>query len=71
MAKDIYEMAETMIRSNPRFKNDPTAQQVLQIIHNRDATKGIEIANELLKQQGVDRDTGVQQALNFFGMNNS
>lgn len=71
MAKDIYDFAESMIRKNPNFQNNPEAQQVLQIIHNRDEKAGIELANKILGNAGVDQQTGIEKAMRFFGLNNN
>ncbi len=71
MGKDIYDVAENMIRNNPNFKNNPKAQQILQIIHNRDDKAGVELANQFLQDNGMTREAGIQQAMRLFGFNNN
>lgn len=70
MAKSVYDFAENMIRSNPQFKNDPRAQQVLKIIQSRDDKQGIALANEILGSANLTPEDGVKQAMSFFGLNN-
>lgn len=71
MAKDMYQFAENMIRKNPKFKNDPDAQKVLQILQNRDEAAGIELANNILGNVGVSQQDGIRKAMGFFGFNNN
>lgn len=70
MAKSIYDFAENMIRSNPKFKNDPRAQQVLTLIHNRDDKAGVELANQILAGANISQEDGIKQAMSFLGLNN-
>lgn len=70
MGKSVYDFAENMIRNNPRFQNDPRAQQALQIIQSRDEKAGIELANHILGTNNLDQKSGIQKAMSFFGFDN-
>lgn len=61
------QFAMQMIQRNPQISNNPTAQQYLQIIQNGDSTKGEQIADNILKSYGMNREQGINQALGFFG----
>ena len=61
------QFAIKMIKRNPQISNNPTAQQYLQIIQNGDNTRGEQIADNILKSYGMNREQGINQALGFFG----
>lgn len=62
------QFAMQMIQRNPQISNNPTAQQYLQIIQNGDSTRGEQIADNILKSYGMNREQGINQALGFFGL---
>lgn len=61
------QFAMQMIQRNPQISNNSIAQQYLQIIQNGDSTRGEQIANNILKSYGMNREQGINQALGFFG----
>lgn len=69
MGKNLYDFAENMIRNNPNLQNDPRAQKLADIIHNRDDAAGIELANQFLRDNGLSQQSGIEQAMRFLGLN--
>lgn len=65
---DIKDIAINMIRRNPRFANNPQAQNYLQIIQSGNSQQGEQIARNLCQTYGVTPDQAVQQARNFFNL---
>lgn len=53
---------EALAKQNPEAFNNPRAQSLLNILRSGDEQRGIEAANNILKELGLDRETGVQQA---------
>lgn len=54
------------IMNDPRIRQNPQAQQYLQIIQSGDQQKGEEIARNLCQTYGVTPDQAMQQARQFF-----
>lgn len=52
------------LMSNPRFANNPMAQQALSIIQSGDSQKGEEMAMNILQSYGLTKEQGIQQAQN-------
>lgn len=65
---DIKDIAINMISRNPRFANNPQAQNYLQIIRSGNSQQGEQIARNLCQTYGVTPDQAVQQARNFFNL---
>lgn len=55
------------IQQNPNFKNNPQAQEMLNVILTGDSKRGEEIANQILQSHGVSQEEGVNKARSFFG----
>lgn len=55
------------LQNNPNFKNNPQAQEMLNVILTGDSKRGEELANQILQQNGVSREEGVNKARSFFG----
>ena len=53
------------LQQNPNFQNDPQKQEMLNVILTGDSKRGEEIANQILQQNGVSREEGVNQARSF------
>ncbi len=58
------QIIETLAKTNPEAINNPRAQSLLDIIRSGDEKRGIEAANNILNDMGIQRDAGVQQATN-------
>lgn len=61
------DFAMNMIRNNPQFRNNPQAQEWLQVIQSGDQARGEEIANNLLQSMGMTKEQAMQQASQRFG----
>lgn len=65
----LIQMALNKLMSNPqvqeRIKNDPTAQEYLNVIKSGDSKRGMEIANDILKQNGMNQQQGIDYAANY------
>ena len=56
---NIYDFAANIVQNNPNMANSPMGQSFLEALQNRDSAKGEEIANNILNNQGIDRDTAM------------
>lgn len=65
---DLKDIALGLIAKNPRFANNPQAQNYLRIIQSGDAQQGEQIARNLCDTYGVTPDQAVQQARTFFNL---
>ena len=63
---DFKDIAVGLISRDPRFANNPQAQNYLRIIQSGDAQQGEQIARNLCQTYGVTPDQAVQQARSFF-----
>lgn len=52
---------ESLAKQNPEALNNPRAQSLLDIIRSGDEQRGIEAANNILNDMGIQRNTGIQQ----------
>lgn len=50
------------IQQSPNFKSNPQAQEMLNVLLTGDSKRGEEIANQILQQNGVSREEGVNRA---------
>lgn len=55
-----------MIRANPAIADNPQAQGYLDVLESGDATKGEEIANNLLKSYGATKEEALAKAKAYF-----
>lgn len=56
---NIYDFAANLVRNNPNIANTPMGQNFIEALNNRDTAKGEEIANNILKNQGLDRNAAM------------
>lgn len=69
MVNNIQQFALQLIEQNKNmFQGNEYAQSLIDIIKNNDFQRGIEAANNFLKSNGIDQQTGVNQARKFFGL---
>lgn len=64
---NIYDIAIGIVKSNPQFAESPMGQNFLEALENRDVAKGEEMANNVLKNNGLSKEEGlkdVQQNIN-------
>lgn len=54
---NIYDFAANLVQNNPNVANTPMGKNFIEALKNRDSAKGEEIANNILKNQGLDRDS--------------
>ena len=64
----IQEFAINMIANNPRVKDNPLAQQYLQVIMNGQSEEGARIAENLCKTYGISKEDAVSRAKVFFNL---
>ena len=65
---DLKSFAVSLISKNPRFTNNPQAQNYLRIIQSGDSKQGEQIARNLCETYGVTPDQAVGQARQFFNL---
>lgn len=56
------DVIEKLARENPEALNNPRSQSLLDILRSGDEKRGIEAANNILQDMGLDRNTGMNQA---------
>lgn len=56
---NIYDFAASLVQNNPNIANSPMGQNFIEALKNRDSQKGEEIANNILQNQGLDRDSAM------------
>lgn len=64
----ISSFALNLIRNNPNIANNPNAKELIDVISSGDAKRGQEIANNILKSYGADKDEALAKARSFFGI---
>lgn len=62
----MLQMLLSKLQQNPNFQNNPQAQEMLNVILTGDSKRGEEIANQILQQNGVSKEEGVNKARSFF-----
>lgn len=69
----LINWALQMIANNPNIThNNPNAniQHMIQVIQSGNQQEGELIAKNLLESNGVSKEQGIQQAMQFFGLRN-
>lgn len=56
---NIFDFAANLVQNNPNIANTPMGQNFIEALKNRDSVKGEEIANNILKNQGLDRNAAM------------
>ena len=64
----MIDFALNLIQQNPALQNNPNAKEMIEVIRSGDTAKGEQIASNLCKTYGVDRNQAVQQARSFFNI---
>lgn len=56
---NIYDFAINLIQNNQQMASSPMGKNFLEALKNQDHEKGQEMANNLLKSQGIDKETAM------------
>lgn len=64
----MMDFALNLIQQNPALQNNPNAKEMIEVIRSGDTAKGEQIASNLCKTYGVDKNQAVQQARSFFNI---
>lgn len=64
----MMDFALNLIQQNPALQNNPNAKEMIEVIRSGDTAKGEQIASNLCKTYGVDKNQAVQQARSFFNV---
>lgn len=64
--RGILGYARNMIQSNPQLRNDPTCAEMIDAIERGDATKGQQLAQQILQRNGVTKEQGLSMAFKRF-----
>ena len=62
----IQQMAMKILKENPNIANNPNAQNMISVIQSGDDKKGQEIAENICKSMGVNKEDAIRQAEQFF-----
>lgn len=65
---DMMKFALGMLKQNPNVRNNPNAKEMIDCIEKNDASRGEQIANNILNSRGISRNEAMSQARNFFGL---
>lgn len=69
MANQLQQFAMQIINQNrDKFKNNPQAQSMINIIENYNEQQGIELANNLVNSYGDTKENAVKKAISFFNL---
>lgn len=63
---NIQQFAMNLIQNSPQFKNNPRAQNLIDIIRSNDQQRGIEAAENLCKTYGTSKEDALSMARSFF-----
>lgn len=63
---NLAQFATDILMRNPRFSNNPQAQEYLRIIREGDREKGERVATNLCNTFGVSQEQAVADARKFF-----
>lgn len=66
--RGILGYAQNAINSTPQVRDNPQNAELIAAIQSGDAQKGIELANQILKQNGVTKGQALQRAFQFFNL---
>lgn len=56
---NIYDFAANIVKNNPDMANSPMGQNFMEALKNRDSKMGEELANNILQNQGLDRESAM------------
>lgn len=63
----IEQFALNALQNNPRFQNNPMAQNLMQILQSGNSTEGQRMAENICKTYGLSPEEATRQAKQFFG----
>lgn len=63
----LMQMLIQQAQNNPEIMNDPNRRQILQVLMSGNAQMGQQLANQLLQQNGMTKEQGLQMARQKFG----
>ena len=66
--KGILGFAMSALEQNPQVRNDPQYAEMVQAIEQNDAQKGMALANDILRRNGVTKGAAINQAIKFFNL---
>lgn len=66
--RGILGYAQNAINSNPELRNNPQYQDMIRAIEQNDAQLGMQLANQILKQNGVSKGAAIQRAIQMFNL---
>lgn len=66
--RGILGYAQNAINSTPQVRDNPQNAELIEAIQSGDAQKGIALANQILKQNGVTKGQALQRAFQFFNL---
>lgn len=66
--RGILGYAQNAINSTPQVRDNPQNAELIAAIQSGDAQKGIALANQILKQNGVTKGQALQRAFQFFNL---
>ena len=64
----MMDFALNLIQQNPALQKNPNAKEMIEVIRSGDTAKGEQIASNLCKTYGIDKNQAVQQARSFFNI---
>ncbi len=62
---NLKDMALRLMNANPKVKNNPQAQEFIQVIQSGDDARGQQIAQNLCDTYGVSKEEALNQAKGF------
>lgn len=65
---NLINFAMNIILNSPNIRNNPQAQEMINVIKNNDSVRGQQIAENLCKTYGISTQEALNQAKRKFGM---
>lgn len=62
----LINFAINMINRSPGVRNNPMAQNYLQILQSGDSEKGMQVAENICRSYGLTKEQALTQAKKFF-----
>lgn len=66
MVNNLQQFALSLIQQNPNVRNNPNAQELINVIQSGDAEKGQQIAKNFCDTYGITPAQALEQAASFF-----
>lgn len=64
--RGILGYARNLIQSNPNLRNNPEFAEMIDAIERNDASRGQELAQQILQKNGVTKEQGLSMAFRKF-----